>query len=151
MSKESKIFTPKVWSTQETIAHYESFGWELISINGKQILMSRETQNPVYVDLVKYQSIYEETLEEYNNLRLPIKPTPPPEGKISTYVLTFVLLIVPGVFYVRYKRKQKREYKEKMQKFNAEYANYLSKRKELLDKCNETAIQSRAVFFSKQG
>ena len=42
MSREAKIFEPNVWGVQETITHYEAFGWELLSINGKQIVMSRE-------------------------------------------------------------------------------------------------------------
>lgn len=65
MSRESKIFSVGTKAeVSEKVKDYESFGWELLSINGLDVSMSRETQNPVYVHLVKKENEYEETIEE---------------------------------------------------------------------------------------
>jgi len=60
MSKESITFNVPVLRQQAHIHDYECFGWELLSVNGESVTMSRETQTPVYSDLVKYQVRYEE-------------------------------------------------------------------------------------------
>ena len=65
MSRESIIMKEGPWGAQQTISHYESFGWELMSLNGEQIAMSRETQDSVYGELVKRQAAYEAKLKQY--------------------------------------------------------------------------------------
>ena len=124
-------------------------GWELLSINGNQITMSRETQNPHYVELVKYQAKYEEMLNEYNSIMYPDPPAKPYPIEFKTCFWTFVALIVPFVFYIRHKIKQKKQYQE-------DYANYMltvdtlnARKKHLREEMDNTVLQSRGVFFSQ--
>ena len=83
MSKESRIIKAGPHGTQATITDYECFGWEVLSINGADIIMSRETQNPVYAELVKAQastsdihelSVGRKTLERLIRERAEITP-----------------------------------------------------------------------------
>ena len=150
MSRESKIMTAIEWETQETISHYEAFGWELLSINGKQITMSRETQNPVYTDLVKYQAMYEECLEKYRKVPKPEKPIAPPPYSIGTGFITFILAVVPFVIYTAYKVNQRNKYKEAMLEYEKQYQEYKDKRAALVEEMKSIVLQSRTVFFSKQ-
>ena len=150
MSRESKLITANVWNPQDTISHYEAFGWELLSINGSQITMSRETQNPVYSDLVKFQAIYEQTAAEYNRLQPPAKPVAPPKVSFKTCFISFICFVIPCAVYVTYKVLQNNKYKEEMQAYNTEYSRYTQKKKALADKMQATVLESRSVFFSKQ-
>ena len=75
MSRESKILRAGIYDAETTIQHYESFGWELLSLNGTQITMSRETQNPVYAELVKSQAKYEALYAKYNSIQNPQERT----------------------------------------------------------------------------
>ena len=111
MSRESKIITAQEFDTQVTISHYESFGWELLSINGKQITMSRETQNPVYTDLVKHQSSYEDLLGRLRAMRAPQPPVKPNRFSFSTWFLTLILFVIPCVAYTAYKIVKHYKYK----------------------------------------
>lgn len=151
MSRESRLINATLWSAQDTISHYEAFGWELLSINGNQIAMSRETQNPVYSDLVKHQAVYEQTAAEYARLQAPLKPIAPPKINLKTCFITFICFVLPFAAYLTYKIMQKKKHDEAMQIYTAEYAKYCAKQKELRDKMEQTVLQSRAVFFSKQG
>lgn len=151
MSKESRIFSPTVWGAQDTITHYESFGWELLSINGNQITMSRETQNPVYPELVKFQAKYEDLALQLANLRAPACPEPLPPVNFKFAIIGFICLIVPGAIYVAYKVNKKKEFDAAMQEYREKYAAYQATRQQLLEKMKATAADSRAVFFSKQG
>ncbi|MDR2091415.1 MAG: hypothetical protein LBP62_07210 [Clostridiales bacterium] len=69
MSRESKLIECQKEDKQQIIYDYESFGWELLSVTEKGIALSRETQNPVYGDLLKYQIQYENTQEQINKLK----------------------------------------------------------------------------------
>ena len=150
MSRESRLFKSTILNTQDTISHYEAFGWELLSINGDQITMSRETQNPVYSDLVKYQAIYEQIAEEYARLQPPVMPIAPPKIDAKTCLISFVCFVLPCVAYLTYKFIQKKKYNEEMEYYNQRYNAYMNKRNELRAKMDDTVLQSRAVFFSKQ-
>ena len=150
MSRESRLFKSTILNTQDTISHYEAFGWELLSINGDQITMSRETQNPVYSDLVKYQAIYEQIAEEYARLQPPVMPIAPPKIDAKTCLISFVCFVLPCVAYLTYKFIQKKKYNEEMEYYNQRYTAYMNKRNELRAKMDDTVLQSRAVFFSKQ-
>ena len=149
MSKESKIFSPNLWSTQDTITHYESFGWELLSLNGNQIVMSRESQNSVYPELVKFQKIYEDTAAEYNSLKAPTPPVKPIGISFGICFITFLLFLIPCIIYVAYKLNQNNEYQKTLQAYNASLAEYNNRRSALLEKMKSTVEQSRVVFFSK--
>ncbi len=150
MSRESKIFSPKVFGLQDTITHYEAFGWELLSINGQQITMSRETQNPVYPELVKIQALYEEKVQEYYRLSPPEKPKAPAPIRFSICFWTFVCLIVPFAIYITCKILQNKKYKEAMVEYSAKYKEYEKKRNIIIAQMNDLALQGRTTFFSKQ-
>ena len=151
MSRESKIITAMEFDTQKTISHYESFGWELLSINDKQITMSRETQNPVYVELVKHQSDYEELLAQLRAMPCPEPPTAPAPFSIGTWFITLICLVVPCIAYTTYKIVKHVKYKEALQEYHEALTQYKAKVAELLSKMEAIALESRGIFFSKQG
>ena len=150
MSRESKIITAYEWGPQATVSHYEAFGWELLSLNGNQITMSRETQNPVYSDLVKLQAQYEEYVNAYNRLSAPKAPAKPARVSAATCFWTFVCLVIPCAVYVTVKVMQFKKYKAALEVYNGEVEAYNNKKKELRAKMEETVLQGRTVFFSKQ-
>ena len=150
MSRESRIFKATIYNTQKTIEHYESFGWELLSINNDQIVMSRETQNPIYSDLVKAQAEYEETLKEYQSIVNPTKPTEPAPFDFFWCLIGFVALIIPGVIYTVYKNKQKEAYELEYYVYSNKLNVCEQKRKTLKDKMKQIAQDSRANFFARQ-
>ncbi len=137
MSRESKIINVHSnFDTQTEIKHYESFGWELLAINHTQISMTRETQNPVYPDLVKYEYEYESLCNKINELRKQIKYK---SFSFKKFMQLFILLIFPSVLYVLDLDKTKKRNKE----LNEEIAAAM---KEIDDVCNK----SKAIFFAKQ-
>ena len=141
MSRESRIFTSNAYQNPQTlISHYESFGWELLSINGNQVTMSRETQVDCYTDLVKYQSQYEQKLQELLAIKDPVAPAPISGG---ICFITFLLAIFPLALYLTYKIKKKNAYK-------AVVAENAALREKLTKEMDEIALQSRGVFFGKR-
>ena len=150
MSRESKILQAGIWSVEKTVYHYECFGWELLSLNGNQITMSRETQNPVYIDLVKNQAKYEQLVQEYKSLQAPSKPQEPPKFLFGRCCLLLVLGIVPGVLYIRYKINQKKAYKEALARFDNSIEELKNKKEETIAKIDQLLTDSRATFFAKQ-
>ena len=150
MSRESKILNAGVFSAQETISHYESFGWELLSLNGSQITMSRETQNPVYSDLVKNQAKYEELTLKYLSISDPSAPARPTEFAFGTCFLLLALAVVPGVIYIAYKINRHNAYKEAMQRYQDEKHEADKNRASILEQMKQVALNSRATFFSRQ-
>ncbi len=142
MSRESKILTAGPWGAQATISHYESFGWELLSLNGEdQITMSRETQDEVYADLVKHQAAYEQKMNEFRAVEFEL----PAEPEFSFPICLILLLIglIPGIFYIAYKVSCKHDYEEAIK------AHY-EKLKSLKAEMESIASKSRAIFFSKR-
>lgn len=165
MSREAKILNASsAKDTEITVSHYEAFGWELISLNGTQITMSRETQNPVYTDLVKYQAKYEALKEEAAKLKAKADALYYPEAPKSvapidfgTCLLTFILCVFPLAIYLTYKILQKKKYKETLALYNGacasidnQYTKLLEARKAVLAQMEDVVTQSRVVFFSKQ-
>jgi hypothetical protein len=150
MSRESKILTAGILNTQETISHYESFGWELLSLNGSQITMSRETQNPVYADLVKHQAKYEDLETEYNSICDPLRPEKPAGFEFSTCLLLLILAVVPGLLYIAYKIYKNKIYQEAFASYNAKVNEIKKKRESILSEMKQVALDSRAIFFGKQ-
>ena len=149
MSRESKLMSSNIFNTQELISHYEAFGWELLSINGTQVAMSRETQNPVYSDLVKYQAMYEDMCAEYARIQPPVKPVAPAKIDAKTCFISFICFVIPCVAYVTYKIMQKKKYNEEMEHYKAECSKFSAKRSALRKKMDETVLQSRSIFFAK--
>ena len=164
MSRESKILQAGPWGAQSTVSHYESFGWELVSMNGNQIVMSRETQDKVYPQLVKHQAAYEEKVAEYNALKkpvpakAPVAPIAPAPISLKTCAILFLLLIFPFVLYLVYKIKQKNEYEATLQVHKSVLDGIAEDHRKAMDEYNVTksrlvteaeniAAESRAIFF----
>ena len=150
MSRESKIITAKEFDTQGTISHYESFGWELLSINGNQITMSRETQNPVYTDLVKHQSEYENLLQQFRDMPIPVAPAKPKRFSIKTWFISLIFLVVPCILYTAFKIFYYSKYKKALENYTADFARYNQEKSNIFKKMEEVALESRVIFFSKQ-
>jgi hypothetical protein len=143
MSRESRIFTINSANSadaQAAVSELESFGWELLSVKGNQVFMSRETQNSVYTDLVKYEYRYNALQAERAALREPPKP-----NSYSAFIciVLFLLLIAPLVFYIRYKIRCKKD-------FEARLAEYYNTHARLTAEIAQVCQDSRAVFFSRQ-
>ena len=151
MSRESKILNARVHNAEKTIQHYESFGWELLSLNGSQITMSRETQNPVYPDLVKSQAKYESLLEQYAAVRNPIAPAKPADFSLGTCFVLLLLAVVPGALYIAYKVKKNNDYKAQLNEYSSAMRAADNKRSALIAEMERVALDSRANFFGKQG
>ena len=150
MSRESKIIHANLHSAEKTIYHYESFGWELLSLNGNQITMSRETQNPVYTDLVKSQAKYEALMQEYASIRDPNPPARPAEFKLGTCLILLLLAVVPGALYIAYKVKKNQEYKQAVASYESAIAQCKEKRRAIIEEMEKVALDSRANFFAHQ-
>ena len=150
MSRESKIINGSQWGAEKTIYHYESFGWELLSLNGTQITMSRETQNPVYTDLVKYQAKYEAKIEEYNSVTDPRAPGEPKPFKLKLAFWGVVAFVIPGAAYITYKILENKKYKEALAVHKAEVEKRNERRKKIREEMELIVRDSRATFFSKQ-
>ena len=141
MSRESKIFSVRnKKDVGDRVKEYESFGWELLSINGLDVSLSRETQNSVYSDLVKYEYQYEELREELEALQRPI---PYKSFDFGLFLLCTLAFIVPGILYIVFYYQKKNKYIEKLNV-------YEQKNQELLNKIKKVCDDSRNVFFSRQ-
>ncbi|MDY0346829.1 MAG: hypothetical protein RBQ70_04080 [Acholeplasma sp.] len=140
MSREAKIFTvPQKGMVSRRVKEYESFGWELLSINNLDVSMSRETQNPKYAELIKFEYQYEDLIDQQRAIRYPITPY-----RLDTFTafILFVLFIFPGIFYVTYKNKEMRVYNEQLATAQAIYRRLDAEIKKVCE-------TSRATFFSR--
>ena len=149
MSRESKILTAGNWGAENIIRHYESFGWELLALNGAQITMTRETQNPVYADLVKYQAKYEEVVEKYGKVVNPSQPVAPKKFDLGTCFWLTLLAVVPGVIYIVCKVNQNKKYKEAMHEYHSNVAECNNKRAAIMAEIEQVLLESRATFFAR--
>jgi hypothetical protein len=141
MSRESKIIAaPNKQIIGKRVKEFESFGWELLSINGLDVSLSRETQNSVYADLVKFEYQYDVLREQQERLVIPKAP-------ISFSFLLFLILIlvfvIPGLLYVGLIIWSKQKYTEAVNVYKAEFDRL---EKEIKKVCDD----SRTVFFSRQ-
>ncbi len=150
MSRESKILSVGILGAESVVHHYESFGWELLCLNGEQIAISRETKNPVYNQLVAYQSQYEAKLAEYNRLKVPKAPIKPSPFDTKTFFIRLLLFIIPGVLYFINKNKEQKEYENAMVLYDEEVVKYNAKRDALLADMLQITTESRALFFGSQ-
>lgn len=150
MSRESKIITAEEFDTQKTISHYESFGWELLSINGTQITMSRETQNPVYTELVKHQSQYETLLARLRALPMPRAPKEHAPFSFKTWFISLICLVIPCIVYTVYKIVEHSNYKNEYEEYSKKLATYKAECITILNEMDAVALESRGIFFSKK-
>ncbi len=144
MSRESKLFSvDSKAEVSDKVKDYESFGWELLSINGTDVSMSRETQNPVYIHLLKYEDQYEALQSQLRDLKTRLNNLTYKPISLILCIVLLLLLIFPGVLYIRYKLKEK--------------SNYKKEKQSLLEEINQCEFDikrvvndSRATFFAKQ-
>ena len=149
MSRESKIIKPTTWAAEKTIHHYESFGWELLSFTGDVITMTRETQIPVYAELVKMEMKYDQLIREYNSIPYPIAPVAPAPFDFGKCCKLLLCLIVPGAIYIGYKVKQKKANEEAMLGFHRQVTEYNQKRAAIEAEIDKLLVDSRAIFYGK--
>jgi len=140
MSRESKLFSEDRSLVNKRIKEYESFGWELLSINGNDVSMARETQNKVYSELVKNEYNYEDLMGKQRAL---VKPTKPADLSFGTAFILILLAIIPGVLYIVYKNSEGKKYRENLSIYETEYNQLEQEIKTLCEK-------SRATFFARQ-
>ena len=140
MSRESKIFTESKANINKRIKEYEAFGWELLSINGTDVSMSRETQNKVYAELVKFEYNYEALKEKQAALHRPLVP-----AKFSIGIAFFglVCFVLPGALYIVVKILQRSKYKKESQQFVDDYNR-------LEEEIKSVCADARSTFFSRQ-
>ena len=149
MSRESKILKSGAFGAEKTIYHYESFGWELLSLNGDTITMSRETQNPVYADLIRNEAKYEQLVRDYNAVRNPNTPQKPAPFLLKRCCILLLLFVVPGALYIAYKVNQNKQYNESMSMYHNEMAACNKKRNDIMAKIEQLLMDSRATFFGQ--
>ena len=102
--------------------------------------MSRETQNSVYTELVKYEYQYDVLREKLDNLKKPIQPS---SFSLIMFLVSTLLFVVPGVLYVYFYIKRKNQYEEDLKVYNETCDQLVKEIKKVCD-------DSRAVFFSRQ-
>lgn len=140
MSRESKFFSvPDRKTMTEKVKELECFGWELLSVSGLNVTMTRETQNKVYPELVRYEYEYEALNEELNKLHEPISPF----FNVFLFIILTILFILPGILYLIY-------YLYSKQKYMRLYNEYSSKYDQLSQQIKEICDKSRIIFFSPQ-
>lgn len=141
MSREAKIFSVNSRNlVEKRVKEYESFGWELLSIHGVDVSMSRETQNKVYAELVKYEHKYESLRLELDNIEPVFRPAP---FNLLYVLIGLFFFILPGVLYIYIKIQEQKKFKIALQDYQ-DTKNRLEK--EIEKVCNV----SRATFFAKQ-
>ena len=149
MSRESKLIKPTTWAAEKTIHHYESFGWELLSFSGDVITMTRETQIPVYAELVKMEMKYDQLIREYNSIPYPTAPVAPAPFDFIKCCKLLLCLIAPGAIYIGYKCKQKKAADEANLEFNRKVLEYNQKRASIEAEIEKLLVDSRAIFYGK--
>ena len=104
------------------------------------VSLSRETQNSVYTELVKYEYQYDVLREKLDNLKKPIQPS---SFSLIMFLVSTLLFVVPGVLYVYFYIKRKKQYEEDLKVYNETCDQLVKEIKKVCD-------DSRAVFFSRQ-
>ncbi len=150
MSREAKILRPGEMGLEKTVHHYESFGWELLSLNGDTIALSRDTQNPVYTTLVRNEIKYNKLVKEYNEMQPPVAPEGPVPFKFGKCFLLLILGLIPGFVYMSRKRKDKLQWQAAMAKYNKALDRFEEDKKETLDTIAKLLKESRATFYSRR-
>ncbi|MDR3293162.1 MAG: hypothetical protein LBT20_03555 [Clostridiales bacterium] len=178
MSRESKIIDCETQEQKQITYDNESFGWELLSISENRITMSRETQNPIYNELLKFEIEYRDITKEIEKTKKEKKEfekTKPNEissgvaiGIILLIATTICILIaftanykiawiimsvvLIGFFiaYLLYKRKQINENEKELKLFNTKINEYNQKINLLNKNRKKVCEDSRTTLFSKE-
>jgi hypothetical protein len=64
--------------------------------------------------------------------------------------LLLILAVVPGLLYIAYKIYKNKIYQEAFASYNAKVNEIKRKRESILSEMKQVALDSRAIFFSKQ-
>ena len=150
MSREAKILKPGEMGLEKTVHHYESFGWELLSLNGDTIALSRDTQNPVYTTLVRNEIKYNKLVKEYNEMEEPIPPVEHTRFKFGKFLILFILGVIPGIIYIGRKSSHKRQDVAANAKYQRDLNRFEESKKEALDTIAKLLKESRATFYSRK-
>jgi|GEM_PF-1175176 hypothetical protein len=144
MSREAKFIDCGRSEQAQSVYDYESFGWELSDAQADRIIMSRETQNPVYPELVRFQERYEALQNEINLKNAEFAKNKKPV-RVNGWVLAalFILLILPFVVYMLV-------YGLKNKKYKAVEKKHLDETSVLTAEKIRIAKESRETFFSRQ-
>lgn len=151
MSKESKIIYASHFrkTPAELIDDYESFGWNLLSVNGEKIKLWRKAQTPFYTDLVKLEAEYEQKTEELNAMVPPVMPQKPSPVNPLICVVTFACFVIPCAVYTGYKIYQNKQYNEAMEQYQAEWNEFSARQSAVISQINQIVQDSRATLFGK--
>ena len=149
MSREAKVIKPGAWDIEQTINHHESFGWELLSINNDTVVMSRETQSPVYDTLIKNEAKYQRLINEYMEMTYPEAPEAYKPFKFGKFLVLFILGVLPGFIYACAKRRQKKNHKKALERYQMMVEIREGEKLELLEKIEQLVLNSHATFYAK--
>ena len=148
MPRESKIFPTAVLGVQGTITLYECFGWELLSWNETSVTMSRESSHPAYMTLVSQQEKFDRLFSQYLHLKAPVLEPPPAPIGTGKVFFGFLFLIVPGIIYLVYKKKERKKYDNvTVAQYREDLEKYEATKKELLEETKHISEEARALFF----
>ena len=150
MSREAKIIKPGAWDIEQTINHYESFGWELLSIDNGSVVMSRDTQIPVYDALLKYEAKYQRLIDEYMDMSYPDAPEAHKPFSFGKFLVLFILGVLPGFIYACCKRRQKKNHKKALQRYQKMVEIREEEKQELLERIEQLVLNSRATFYARR-
>jgi hypothetical protein len=150
MSREAKILKPGEMGLEKTVHHYESFGWELLSLNGDTIALSRDTQNPVYTTLVRNEIKYNKLVKEYNEMEAPMPPVEHAPFKFGKCLILLILGVIPGIIYIGCKSSHKRQDRMANAKYQRELDRFEESKKEALDTIAKLLKESRATFYARR-
>ena len=150
MSREAKIIKPGAWDIEQTINHYESFGWELLSIDQDSVVMSRETQSPIYDALLKNEAKYQKLINEYMEMTYPEAPEAHKPFRFGKFLVLFILGVLPGFIYACRKRRQKKNHKKALQRYQKMIEIRDGEKQELLERIEQLVLNSRATFYAKR-
>jgi hypothetical protein len=163
MARESKTVQvyPDDAIVNNTIAEYESFGWELISNQRCQeftgqthdsdggttthystfnkLTFSREKDSVWYKDMVALENKLSDVRNESASIKKK-RPTYAGMNKLVAVILFPTLLFF--IFYVTYHKKQKKQYTENLKIWNAQYSSRL---KELDEEEYETIQKASEI------
>lgn len=150
MSREAKIIKPGAWDIEQTVSHYESFGWELLSIDRDSVVMSRETQSPVYDALLKNEAKYQKLIDEYMGITYPDAPEAHKPFRFGKFLVLFILGVLPGFIYACHKRRQKKRHKKALKRYQKMIEIRDEEKQELLERIEQLVLNSRATFYAKR-
>ena len=150
MSREAKIIKPGAWDIEQTIHHYESFGWELLSIDRDSLVMSRETQSPVYDTLLKNEAKYQRLIDEYMEMSYPDAPEAHKPFSFGKFLVLFILGVLPDFIYACAKRRQRKRHKKALERYQMMVEIRDGEKQELLERIEQLVLNSRATFYAKQ-